>query len=381
MIVVSVVVWSQMRMIDNLDLGFDRSGMVVVDLPRQDEFNVNTLWPAMASQLQAHNNIQAVTHSLSTPLQGLNLNARVAKSGTGQTSEPLMMRFNPVQPNYFSTYKIAFVSGRGFTQEADVIPSIMQEQNPSISIRGGVILNESAVAALGWSASEAIGNSLTLISERVTATVIGVVKDTVNSARDEAAAMVYGVPEIMEFPFGVGGQASIRISGSDIPGTMAHIQDVWDSFIPDRPIDPQFSEALWNGLYDQENQQRQMFSVSALIAVLVACFGLYGLASFNAERRTKEIGIRKVMGSGVWSIVLLFTNDFSKLVLAANVIAWPIAWYAMNRWLANFAYHIDLTPMIFIGSGLIALCIAWVTVGGTAAKAASQRPVLALRYE
>src|SRR5690606_18706454 len=99
------------------------------------------------------------------------------------------------------------------------------------------------------------------------------------------------------------------------------------------------------------------------------------------SQRSKEVGIRKVLGGSVWRIIVLLTEDLSKLVLLANVIAWPVAYVAMNRWLENFAYRIDLTPVIFVGSGLIALCIAWVTVGGTAAKAASARPVLALRYE
>ena len=117
------------------------------------------------------------------------------------------------------------------------------------------------------------------------------------------------------------------------------------------------------------------------MAILIACLGLFGLATFNAQRRIKEIGVRKVMGGSVWSIVWLLTSNFSRLVLVANVIAWPVAYLAMERWLQNFAYRIDLTPLVFIGSGLIALCIAWVTVGGTAAKAASQKPVLALRYE
>jgi putative ABC transport system permease protein len=119
----------------------------------------------------------------------------------------------------------------------------------------------------------------------------------------------------------------------------------------------------------------------SILAVFITCMGLYGLATYNAQRRTKEIGVRKVMGGSVWSIVWLLTNDFSKLVLLSNLIAWPVAYFAMERWLENFAYRIDLTPMIFIGSGAIALCIAWVTVGGTAAKAASAKPVLALRYE
>jgi putative ABC transport system permease protein len=134
-------------------------------------------------------------------------------------------------------------------------------------------------------------------------------------------------------------------------------------------------------MYAGEERTFTLFIALSSLAVLIACSGLYGLASYVTERRTKEIGIRKVLGSGVWRIVLLLSNDFSRLVLLSNLIAWPVAYVAMNQWLANFAYRIDLTPLIFIGSGLIAFCIAWVTVGGTAAKAASQKPVLALRYE
>jgi putative ABC transport system permease protein len=118
-----------------------------------------------------------------------------------------------------------------------------------------------------------------------------------------------------------------------------------------------------------------------LLTIGLACLGLFGLASYTVERRRKEIGVRKVLGGSVWRIVLLLTNDFSRLVLIANVLAWPVAYVAMNRWLENFAYRIDLTPLIFIGSGLIALSIAWATVGSTAAKAANAKPVLALRYE
>jgi putative ABC transport system permease protein len=163
--------------------------------------------------------------------------------------------------------------------------------------------------------------------------------------------------------------------------TLAYIDDVWREFLPELPLNRRFLNDDFEALYSAEQKQGQMMTYFTLLAIFIACLGLYGLASFNAERRTKEIGVRKVMGSSVWRIVLLLTNDFSLLVLLSNIIAWPVAYFAMDRWLENFAYRIDLTPMIFIGSGLIALCIAWVTVGGTAAKAASQKPILALRYE
>jgi putative ABC transport system permease protein len=175
--------------------------------------------------------------------------------------------------------------------------------------------------------------------------------------------------------------AAVRISGNNVNDTLGYIDRVWNEVVPEFPIARSFLDERFEALYRDDRRLGQLFSQFATLAILIACLGLYGLATFNTQRRTKEIGIRKVMGGSVWSIVLLLTNDFSKLVLISNVIAWPVAYFAMNRWLENFAYRIDLTLLIFIGSGLIALCIAWVTVGGTAAKAASQKPVLALRYE
>jgi putative ABC transport system permease protein len=175
--------------------------------------------------------------------------------------------------------------------------------------------------------------------------------------------------------------ASIRLSGNNVPQALAHIDTLWQQFMPDFPLARRFLNDDFGAMYQSETQQGRLFYYFSLLAVFIACMGLYGLASFNAERRKKEIGVRKVMGGSVWGIVVLLTNDFSKLVLLSNLIAWPIAWFAMSRWLENFAYRIDLTPLVFMGSGLIALCIAWVTVGGTAAKAASAKPVLALRYE
>ena len=174
---------------------------------------------------------------------------------------------------------------------------------------------------------------------------------------------------------------AVKITGTDVQGTLTHIETVWQEFLPDLPLDMHFLNDDFEALYQLEQKQGEMMTGFTLLAIFIACLGLYGLASFNAERRTKEIGIRKVMGSSVWGIVVLLTNDFSRLVLLSNIIAWPVAYFAMERWLDNFAYRIDLTPMIFIGSGFIALCIAWVTVGGTTARAASRKPVLALRYE
>jgi putative ABC transport system permease protein len=193
--------------------------------------------------------------------------------------------------------------------------------------------------------------------------------------------MVFMLGQQAQWPFPVFTGASVRVTGNDLPGTLAHIDNAWQRVIPDFPLSRRFLSDDFEAMYQNDTRLGQLFSSFAGLAIVIACLGLFGLATFNAQRRIKEIGVRKVMGGSVWSIVWLLTSNFSRLVLVSNIVAWPIAYLAMERWLQNFAYRIDLTPLVFIGSGLIALCIAWVTVGGTAAKAASARPVLALRYE
>jgi putative ABC transport system permease protein len=142
-----------------------------------------------------------------------------------------------------------------------------------------------------------------------------------------------------------------------------------------------FLDDDFEALYRGERRQAQLLTTFSLLAVAIACLGLYGLASFSTTRRTKEIGIRKTLGASVTDIVRLFTAEFGALVLLANVLAWPIAYFAMQRWLAGFAYRIELGPFVFIASGLLALAIATLTVAAVASRAARAKPVTALRYE
>jgi putative ABC transport system permease protein len=208
--------------------------------------------------------------------------------------------------------------------------------------------------------------------------VIGVVENMrIDSLRDAIRPTFYYLPGDSTGLQDI----SLRLSGNALTETLAYIDATWAKFYPDQPLQRTFLDDAFQTLYAGEERFGQLLSSSSALTIMISCLGLFGLAAFTVERRTKEIGVRKVMGGSVWSIVMLLTNDFSKLVLLSNLIAWPVAYFAMSRWLENFAYRIDLTPLIFIGSGLIALCIAWVTVGGTAAKAASAKPVLALRYE
>ena len=174
---------------------------------------------------------------------------------------------------------------------------------------------------------------------------------------------------------------AIKFRAGSIDEVLELIDSTWNTYLPAVPIKRSFVDDNFAALYQSEEQQGQLFTVFALLAIFIACLGLYGLAAFTTEQRTKEIGIRKVMGGSVKDIVLLLTRDFSKLVLLSNVLAWPIAWFLMNRWLETFAYRIDLSLLPFLVAGFAALLIAWLTVGGLATRAARSKPALALRYE
>jgi len=159
------------------------------------------------------------------------------------------------------------------------------------------------------------------------------------------------------------------------------VGQVWRRIAPDVPFEAEYSEDIIRRLYDGEETRGIVFTAFALLAVVVACLGLFGLAAFTAERRTKEIGIRKVFGATVLDIVKLLAWQFSKPVIVANLIAWPVAWWAMRGWLNHFDARIDLGPTPFVLAGLLALVIAIGTIAGHAIKVARANPILALRYE
>jgi putative ABC transport system permease protein len=251
---------------------------------------------------------------------------------------------------------------------------------------GSYVIGEGLARRYGWTPLEATSKWLEVAfagpgtpSNR--APIIGVVADVhFESVRSAIEPTIY-----MLVPDGLGFQplseASLRVTGRNLAATLAHIDATWAKFMPDRPIARHFLDADFEALYASEQRQGEMFTFFAALAIGIACLGLFGLASFTTERRTKEIGIRKTIGGGVLDIVLMFCGEFGRLVLVANLVAWPVAYLLMQRWLAGFAYRVDLSAWVFVGSGLAALTIACLTVGAVAGRAASTKPVNALRYE
>ena len=176
-------------------------------------------------------------------------------------------------------------------------------------------------------------------------------------------------------------EMSVRIRGDKAKEAIAFVQSVWNKIIPDRPCEYSFLDEHFQELYRADNQVSKIIGILATLAIIISCLGLFGLASYSAERRIKEIGIRKVMGASVENIVSMLSRDFLKLVLISNLIAWPLAWLAINRWLQDFAYRIPVSWWVFIVAGVAAIVIALFTVSFQALKAAVSNPVKSLRTE
>ena len=282
-----------------------------------------------------------------------------------------------VDYGFFETYGIDLVAGRSFS-EASGDREIRQQPGQAPPPPAPFILNRLAVERLGSTPDEVVGRILNVSGRR--GVVIGVVEDVyLESVRDALTPTLYLVPpterslELRE--------ASIRVSGADLDRTLTGIDVVWRELGPAVPVLRRFLDDDFEALYRGERRQGQLLTVFSVLAVIIACLGLYGLASFSTARRTKEIGIRKTLGASVPEIVRLFAAEFGVLVLIANVVAWPVAYFAMQRWLAGFAYRIELGPFVFVASALLALLVAMLTVALVATRAARAKPVTTLRYE
>ena len=378
LVVATLVVVQQMRYARSIELGFQKDQILV--LTGSPTAGFGPQWQVIKQELLSHPEISHVTSSSQTPLENNTNSLGITVEGQKESGGIPFMR---IDHDFFATYNIPVLAGREFSED---FPSdrLSRLTDPGEARDSSFVINRLAAERYGWTPEEALGKSASIFygTGSATGTIIGVVDNSYfESVRSAIKPMLFYLPEYIEDNTASMDHASIRLAGNDLEASLRHVETVWQRFLPELPLARNFLDDDFEALYQKESQQGDMFYYFSLLAIFIACMGLFGLASFNAERRRKEVGVRKVMGGSVWSIVLLLTNDFSKLVLISNLIAWPVAYIAMNRWLENFAYRIDLTPLVFIGSGLIALCIAWATVGGTAAKAASQKPVLALRYE
>jgi ABC-type antimicrobial peptide transport system permease subunit len=266
-----------------------------------------------------------------------------------------------VDSDFLETFEIPLVQGRFFRKEHD------HSGNP-----GEILINEKLSGIMGK--QNPIGTRMSDNGRNYT--VIGLIKDYLPnpSWRGDEPLILYQNPESYRFIF-------LKILPENIPRTLAQVKNVFERLNPGFPFEYQFLDASYEIQFDSVRRSRSLISTLAGFAIFISCLGLFGLASFNAEQKTKEIGIRKVLGSSVSRLVLHLSNDLTRLVLLANVIAWPMAWYLLNRWLQHFLYRTQIRFDIFIVAGVITSIIALVTISYQSIRAATANPVDSLRHE
>jgi putative ABC transport system permease protein len=234
------------------------------------------------------------------------------------------------------------------------------------------IVNEAAVKAMDL--KDPVGKRFSLWGKK--GSIVGVVKDFhYKSLHNKVEPLVLRIDPSWDL------YVCVKLRSENITHTLNYVKKVYQQFNPQYPFEYHFLDDQLNRLYDSDRQTFKIFRYFTFIAIFISCLGLFGLASFMAQRRFKEIGIRKVLGATISNIVLKLSEEFLLLVLGANILAWPIAYFAMNKWLQNFAYHIKMPVGIFIFSALLTLAIAVCTVIYQSVKAATANPVDAIRYE
>ncbi|MCB2211127.1 ABC transporter permease [bacterium] len=282
---------------------------------------------------------------------------------------------NSIDPDLFETMDLQLVAGREYSQD-----------RPGDFV-SGIIVNEAMVRFMGW--DDPLGQRLPC-SEMDAHEVIGVVQDfNFQSLHNEVEPLVLfvehtalapGINDVVNYS-GVRNELLVRLDGSDIAGTMRTLEGIWHQVAPEMPFAPEFLESRLNAYYQNERTLSGVVRVASGLTVLIAAMGLFGLVSLAVARRTKEIGVRKVLGATVPQILTLMAREFSILILVATLLAWPLGWFAAQRWLEGFAYRIDLNPLVFVVVTLSLLVMSWLTIVLLSLRTATRNPAHALRYE
>jgi putative ABC transport system permease protein len=351
----------QLRFLQEKELGFNKEQALFIKARPA----VNAQFDAFRNELMKDTGVIGVAGTSNIPGEGA-FGYRFVPEG-GSLEKPAMLPLLLVDYDFLETAGIKIKQGRGLSRTS---PSDRAE---------AFLLNEKAAEALGWK-DNAIGRKMELFAPGTnqigkSGYVVGVIQDYhFESLHHEIKPLVVTYANWPSF-------YAVRLSAGNPAARLATIENKWKAFSPDWPLEYLFLNRKLEQLYGSEQKLAQVINYFTIIALVLACLGLFGLSAFAAERRTKEIGIRKVLGASVASIVSLLSTEFVKLVLIANVIAWPVAWYAMHNWLQGFAYRARLDAWVFVSASAAAVGIALLTVSFQSIKAALMNPVESLRWE
>lgn len=359
LLIAMFTVYEQMQFVRNRSLGFAKDNLIIIPARSQ---KISQSYDLFRAELLQSTRVSAVSATFDLPGNPFFSNGDFYRKGYPEDYIDLIILRSDY--DYLDTLNMEILAGRGFSREFG------QERERAI------ILNEAAVKRIGWTPEEAVGQIMDRGDPDAPLEVIGVVKNfNFKSLRREVepAVIVLSPDRIRAI--------AVRTQTGDAERNLKLIQAGWEKVFPGEQFEYSFMDGRLEQQYSREYKMQRIFVVFAALSILVACLGLFGLAAYTAEVRTKEIGIRKTLGASMGSVTLLLSKDFIKWIIIANIIAWPAAYYFMNRWLQNFAYRIQLDWEVFLISLLLLLTISWCTVVFQALKAGLANPVDALRYE
>jgi len=351
MIIGTIIIANQIKYMRDKKLGFDKDHLVVLNLTSSLTTNYNSF----KQEILRNPGILDVAGATNWQFHGT-----PSDLWRGDTPDKNVRVFlNNVDEDYLKTFRMEMAEGRFFSREFS-------------GDRSNIVLNETAVKAMGL--EDPVGKTLTI--SRRKGTVVGVIKDFhfETLGRQIGALCLFAPGEGFTYLFA-------RVSPQNLDITIRSMQGVWEKFESHYPFHYQFFDDDFDSLYRSERRIGTIVKYFSVLAIFISCLGLFGLATFMAERRTKEIGIRRVLGASFMEIVILLIKEFAKWVLVSNAIAWPVAYFIMNKWLENFAYRTEIGAGIFLASAGLTLGIALLTVSFQSIKAATANPVDSLRYE
>ncbi len=365
LIVCTIVVYKQLMYTQSKDLGFNKENVLMIS----DADRLGQSEESFRQELLRLPEVANASISTSVPTQSLFTDSYIPEaSADNVTASEKTVNLSSfiVDDSFVPTLKLKMAEGRNFSK--------------SFSDSASVILNETAAKLMGW--KDPIGKSITYPGGNdVRFKIVGVVKDFNTESLHNAVspfALFYTTSKTYQIGTSY---ISVRIKPGDYNKAISSIQNKWKAFMPNNPFEYSFMDDEFDALYRTDQTVGKVFSVFTCLSIAVACLGLLGLAMFTAERRTKEIGIRKVLGASVQNVVGMLSMDFVKLVIIASLIAFPIAWYAMSKWLQDFAYPITISWWVFAMAGVTTMIIALATVSYQSVKAALMNPVKSLKNE
>jgi putative ABC transport system permease protein len=362
LIVGSLIVYQQLQFMKHQDLGLTIDDTLVLQGPGvgvMDSLVAERL-DGFKAEVERIAGVKSMTASSAIPGKEIYWASNI-RLLTSPTTENLNVSGSAIDQDFIKSYGVKILAGRDFDH------SMTHDDKR-------VILNLALCERLGFKdPKEAIGKMVVFSQD--TLEVMGVSENFHQmSLKNEVAPLVMGLGYSVSY-------FSLKVETDNYQSIIASLQEPWNRFFPGNPIDYFFLDEFFNRQYDKDNRFGQVFTLFTFLGILIASLGLFGLASFMALQRTKEIGIRKVLGSSVSGIVVLLSRSFMQPVLIANLIAWPIAWWIMDRWLQSFPYRISINPLYFIAAGMLVVIIAFISVSSQTLKAAMTQPANTLKHE